>query len=98
MNAAAFLLALRRGANAASDVRDPLAEAKQFLGKHGHTAEGMALRKVMNALITGNGEFSESEVCLYSQDTLPLVAALIDARTGGGYLYTTDDFRAALEK
>jgi hypothetical protein len=98
MNAATFLVALRRRANAASDARAPLAEAKQFLGKHGHTAEGMALRKVMNALITGDGEFSESEVWLFSEDSLSLVAALIDARTGGGYLYTTDDFRAALDR
>ena len=49
-------------------------------------------------LISGNGDFAESEVWLFSQDILTLVAALIDARTGGGYMYTTDDFRAALDK
>lgn len=98
MNAAAYLVALRRRASTVSSARDPLADAQRFLEEHGHTSEGMALRKVMNALISGNGEFAESEVWLFGQDRLPLVAALIDVRTGGGYLYTTDNFRAVLEK
>ena len=98
MKAAAFLSLLKRRANAASEARDPLAEAQRFLQERGDTAEGQALRRVIETLIAGSGEFAESEVWLFSQDTLPLVAALIDARTGGGYIYTTDDFRGALGK
>jgi hypothetical protein len=97
MNAAAYLVALRRRASKVSDARDPLAEARRFLAAHGHTAEGMAFRKVISTLATGNGAFRESEVWLFSQEALGLIAALIDARTGGGYPYTTEDFRAALE-
>ena len=98
MNAAAYLVALRRRASKVSDARDPLAEARRFLATHGHTAEGTAFRKVINTLVTGHGEYRESEVWLFSQESLGLIAALIDARTGGGYMYTTDDFRAALVK
>ena len=41
MNAAAFLVALRRRARYVSPVRDPLAEARRFLDARGETGEGM---------------------------------------------------------
>jgi len=62
MNAAAFLLALRRRTHAITSVRDPFAEARRFLDAHGETGEGQALRRVMETLATGSGDFAESEV------------------------------------
>ena len=80
MDAAAFLVALRRRGCATSPARDPLAEARRFLDAHGETGEGQALRRVMDTLASGNGEFAESEVWLFSAETLALVAALVEAR------------------
>lgn len=37
----------------------------------------------MDTLASGNGEFAESEVWLFSAETLALVAALVDARIDG---------------
>jgi hypothetical protein len=85
MNAAAFLVALRHRARAASPARDPLAEARRFLDAHGETAEGQALRRVMEILAFGNGEFAESEVWLFSTEMLALVATLVEARIEGCY-------------
>ena len=85
MNAAAFLLALRRRARIPFPARDPLAEARRFLDAHGETAEGQALRNVMDTLASGNGEFAESEVWLLSAETLALVAELVEARIEGLY-------------
>jgi hypothetical protein len=85
MNAAAFLVALRRRACTTSSARDPLAEALTFLDAHGDTAEGQALRRVMDTLASGKGEFAESEVWLFSAETLALVAALVEARIEGRY-------------
>ena len=85
MNAAAFLVALRRRARAVSPVPDPLAEAHRFLDAHGETGEGRALRKVLETLATGAGDFDESEVWLFSAETLALVSALVDARLQGLY-------------
>jgi hypothetical protein len=85
MNAAAFLVALRRRARVTSPARDPLAEATRFFDAHGETGEGQALRRVIDTLASGNGEFAESEVWLFSAETLPLVAALVDSRIEGRY-------------
>ena len=85
MNAAAFLTELRRRTSAAFNGRDPLAEARHFLELHAETGEGQALRKVMRTLATTQGEFSESEVWLFSAETLALVAALVEARIEGRY-------------
>ncbi len=85
MNAAAFLVALRRRARAVSPVRDPLAEAHRFLDAHGETGEGQALRRVIETLTTGAGDFEESEVWLFSAETLALVSALVEARLEGRY-------------
>jgi hypothetical protein len=85
MNAAAFLVALRRRACATSPARHPLAEARPFLDAHGETAEDQALRRVIGTLASGNGEFAESEVWLFSGETLALVAALFEARIEGRY-------------
>jgi hypothetical protein len=85
MNAAAFLVALRCRANTVSPVRDPLAEARRFLDARGETAEGRALRRVIETLATGAGEFSESDVWLFSAERLALVSALVEARLQGLY-------------
>jgi hypothetical protein len=85
MNAAAFLVALRRRARITSPSSDPLAEARRFLDEFGETAEGQALRRVIDTLASGNGEFAESEVWLFSAETLALVAALVEVRIEGRY-------------
>ena len=85
MNAAAFLVALRRRARYVSTVRDPLAEARRFLDAHGETGEGRALRRVIETLATGTGDFAESEVWLFSAETLALIDALAEARLQGRY-------------
>ena len=80
MNAAAFLVVLRRRARATSPARDPLAAARRFLDEFGETGEGQALRRVIDTLASGNGEVAESEVWLFSAETLALIAALVEAR------------------
>ena len=83
MNAAAFLLALRRRTRTTSPAPDPLKDARQFLAAHGDTAEGEAFRRVLETIQTGQGEFHEADIWLFSNDTLPLVSALIEARLEG---------------
>ena len=85
MNAAAFLLAIARQTRLVSTAPDPLAAARRFMAHHGDTAEGQALRKVMDMLVSGTGEFAESDVYLFSTETLVLINALADARTEGRY-------------
>ncbi len=85
MNAADFLLALGRRSRLGSNARDPLAKAWRFLEAHGETAEGQALRRVMDTLASGKGEFGESEVWLFSAKTAALVAALVETRIEGRY-------------
>ena len=91
MNAAAFLVALRSCARATSPVRDPLAQARRFLAARGETGEGQAVRKVIETLATGTGDFAEAEVWLFSANTLALVSALVEARLQG--LYPDGDWR-----
>ena len=86
MNAAAFLVELRRRDPAVSPIRDPLAEARRFLDAHGETGEGQALRRVVETLATGSGDFAESDVWLFSGETLALVSALVEARMEGRYM------------
>ena len=83
VNGAAFLLALRRRTHAISTHPDPLAGAWRFIEETADTGEGRALRKGIRTLATTGGEFSESEVWLFSAETLPLVAALVEARERG---------------
>ncbi len=83
MKAAAFLLALRRRTPAISPSRDPLADARRFVHEHGETGEGRALRRIINLLATGEGEFSEADIWHFSAATLALVVALVDARITG---------------
>ena len=85
MNTAAFLIAVRRQTHTTSPHPDPLAVAWRFLDEHGQTAEGQALRRVIKALAAKDGAFSESEVWLFSADTLPLIATLVEARLEGRY-------------
>ena len=98
MSPAAFFIELRRRSTKPCLSRDPLGEARRFLVEYGDTAEGQALRRAIDALGSGNGEFAESDVWLFSAETLGLVDALCEARTNGGLYYTTDDFRASLDK
>jgi hypothetical protein len=72
-------------ARVTSPARDPLAEARRFLDDYGETGEGQALRRFMDTLASDNGEFAESEVWLFSAETLALVAALVEARISGRY-------------
>jgi hypothetical protein len=85
MDAAAFLVTLRKRAPAAEAPHDPLADARRFLAQHAETAEGRALRRVLQALARSNGDFAEIDVWLFSTETLGLVSALIDARLTGRY-------------
>ena len=85
MNAAAFLLALRRRARAVSPVPDPPAAARRFLDARAETGEGRALRRVIETLATGSGDFAESDVWLFSGETLALVSALVEACMEGRY-------------
>ena len=85
MNGATFLLALRHRTRTVSPVRDPLAEARRFLDAHGETGEGQELRRVIETLTTGAGDFAESAVWLFSAETLALVSALVEARMEGLY-------------
>lgn len=85
MDAGKFLLALGRRTQLGCNVRDPLAEARRIIGKNPDTGESQALRKVIAALATTRGEFSDSELWLFSAETCALVAALINARFEGRY-------------
>lgn len=69
MDAASFLLTLQCRSRAISSARDPLAEARRCLERHGQTGEGQALRKVIDTLASGNGEFAESKVWLFCTET-----------------------------
>ena len=75
-------------------VPTPLAGAKQFLADHGDTGEGQALRKVLRALVTQEGDFSEAEVYLFSAETPGLVDALVDLRFKG--VYSAEEWRSAI--
>ena len=85
MDAVAFLLLIQRRAGGSANIRDPLAAVEFFLRDGGETAQGKALRDVLRALATGNGEFSESAVWLFDQERLQLIAALIETRLSASY-------------
>jgi hypothetical protein len=85
MDAAAFLGTIRRRASTTTPVQDPLAEARRILATRGDTSEGRALRRVMQTLATGAGEFAESDVWWFSGELLALVSALIEVRLAGRY-------------
>ena len=85
MDAAAFLMVLRKRAPASVTPQDPLVDAQRFLAEYAETAEGRALRRVLQALATGDGKFIESDAWLFSSETLGLVSALVDARLAGRY-------------
>ena len=85
MNLAAFLAAASRRTSFTSTHRDPLQAARQFIKEHGATAEGRALHNVLKALAAKEGEFDESELFLFSTETLTLIKALGEARMEGRY-------------
>ena len=85
MDAATFLVALKKRAPGNRQPDDPLAAAKRFLAQHAETAEGRALQRTLEGLASGTGEFTESDTWLFSSDTLDLVVALVDARLDGRY-------------
>ena len=92
MNDAEFFRALSRRTRLVCNIRDPLAEAQRFLEENGETAEGQALRKVITALSNRRGEFSESEVWLFSAEKCALVAALVEIRVEN-YRYSEEEWR-----
>lgn len=63
------------------------------LDEHGDTGAGQDLRRVIDTLISGTGEFAESDVWLFSADTLGLVDALVEARIGSIPPYTEAEWR-----
>ena len=85
MDAATFLVAIRKRSAKSGWPNDPLADAKRFLAQHAETAEGRALRRVLQALASSKGDFAATDVWLFSTETLGLVSALIDARLSGRY-------------
>ena len=85
MNLPAFLAATGLRTNFTSTHRDPLDAARKFLDKHGTTAEGQALRKVLKALAATSGDFAESEIFLLGTESLTLVKALAEAQVEGRY-------------
>lgn len=93
MNVASFLIAVRRRASRHCESRDPLADARRFLNEHGDTGEGQALRRIIAALQSGDGEFVESDVFLFSSELLALVDALIESRINSLPLYSEDEWR-----
>jgi hypothetical protein len=72
--------------------RDPLAKARRFLDDYRETGEWQARRRIIDTLTSGNGEFAESEVWLFSAETIALVAALVEARIEGIF-YTEEEWR-----
>ncbi len=85
VDAAAFLVALRRNTGSLPNIADPMADALAFLKDHGDTGEGLALRRVMRTLATGEGQFSEADIYSFSKKTCGLVSVLLDMRDMGRY-------------
>lgn len=80
MDAATFITALKRRAHAISSHPDPLVGAFRFLEENQDTGEGRMLRRIIDTLATGGGEYTESDLYLVSDKMLAVVMALIDAR------------------
>jgi hypothetical protein len=85
MDLPAFIAAAARRTRSTSTHRDPLLAARQFIDQHGTTLEGQALRKMLKALTVMRGDFAESELFLFSTESLTLVKALVEARIEGRY-------------
>ena len=85
MDLPAFLAAAARRTAFTSTHRDPLLAAREFIDQYGATAEGWALHNVLRALAAMHGEFDESELWLFSTETLTLIKALAEARVEGRY-------------
>lgn len=85
MDAAAFFLTIKNRAPRTEPATDPLKEAQKFIDDFGATGEGQALRRVVEALWTGSGEFEDSEISSFSAKSLSLISALVVARTEGRY-------------
>src|SRR5258706_227909 len=85
MNAAEFLVELRRRAPLCAAPEEPLERAQQFIDANGYTGEGRALLAVIKALWTGEGRFSISDLHSFSNKSLALIPSLIDARLAGRY-------------
>jgi len=85
LNLAAFIAAVKGRTRFTSTARDPLEAARHFIDQHGETAEGQALRRVIRALAATSGDLPESDLWLFSTDTLTLIDALVDARIKGRY-------------
>jgi hypothetical protein len=85
MDAASFMLEIKRRTANRDSSRDPLFKAIEILAGIAPTAEGQALKRVLDALATREGSFRESDVYLFSSGTLALVATLMEARLADRY-------------
>ena len=85
MDLAAFQLLISKRVPAHAVPGDPLAEALNFLARHGETAEGQALRHMLRTLDSAKGPFEETDAWLFGRETSPIIAGLIDARLSGRY-------------
>ena len=85
MDATSFNLEIKRRASNLNSPADPLFDAVVLLAEIAPTAEGQALKRILEALATREGSFQESDLNLFSPGTLVLVSALIDARLTDRY-------------
>jgi len=85
MDSATFLVMIQKRATRTNSAADPLKEAQKFIDEYGSTGEGQALRRVVEALWTGKGDFSESDLASFSAKSLALIPALVNTRIEGRY-------------
>jgi len=85
MDAITFITALKGRAHAISSHPDPLVGAFRFLEENKDTGEGRILRRIIDTLATGNGDYAESDLYLISDKMLAVVVALIEAQERGFY-------------
>jgi hypothetical protein len=85
MKSPEFFVEVKRRATRPCPSRDPLAEARRLLQEASPTAEMQMMRKVVEALESGQGEFGEADVHRLGADMLALASALVDARAGRRY-------------
>jgi len=93
MDAARFLLEIQRKAGQPADVRDPLAVARTFLRSCPDTPGAHGLRRVIRALVSGRGMFTQADLDALTEDYAGLAPALVDAHLRG--VYSENEWRSA---
>lgn len=93
MDAARFLVEVQRKAGQPTDVRDPLATAKAYLGTHPDTQNAQMLRRVIRTLVSWRGMFNRADLDDLTPYSARLAAALIDAHLRG--FYSENEWRSA---